>query len=210
MDKKRHITAPLRYGRRSTSREDTYTMVFSPSAVKGDVGTGVGLFVPFARAIESPNELIDEALTLWCVEANKPFSKRGAVSAKWGSVVLQLNPHYDDTQGFGEAWSKLVAGSPDYGSLKTAEHESRVVNRETGLTELPWPSSVADGSLLDADMLLFTATKPTLEKGRCPSPEMVAEAWKRKPNRLEYFCLNRLNGIQTEDDATIEAILKSG
>jgi hypothetical protein len=63
------VTAPIRYGRRSPARDNTYTIVFSADTIRNGVGTGVGLAVSFKEEIESPDSLISEARELWRAES---------------------------------------------------------------------------------------------------------------------------------------------
>jgi hypothetical protein len=63
MDHQFRVTAPIRYGRLSTSRGNTYTMVFSQSA-----GPGQAIAIRCKRSIATADDLIAEAEHLWAAE----------------------------------------------------------------------------------------------------------------------------------------------
>lgn len=69
------VYAPIRYGRKSSSRNDTYTMVFSRLCVRRDYGFGKALAVPCRHDITSTDDLMAEAQALWAAEVNQVSSK---------------------------------------------------------------------------------------------------------------------------------------
>lgn len=207
MDAAIPVTAPLRYGRRSGSRDDTYTMVFSESATRNGVGTGVALSVPLLKELAHPRDLTDEARCLWSAEANRPITRRGVVSASWGSVALLTNPASDLDPAFLDEWAALVSDSPLYAQLSKLTGEAPVIDAASGLANIPWPKPVEPGADLPLDALLLTATDPTIKDEAYPTPAEVAAAWKREPDRIEYFRLNRTFGIRTAEDEEIQAVL---
>ena len=79
---------------------------------------------------------------------------------------------------------------------------------ESGFLTIPWPES-EDGSPLDVDVLLATATAPTIVDGRYPTAQEIAEAWNNTDGRVDYFYNNREHGIRTFQDAAIEARLEA-
>ncbi len=202
------VRAPIRYGRRSKSRDNTYTMVFSADCFQDRVATGVGLAVPFARQVTAEEDLIEEATELWRVESNDA-SGSGALSASWGSVALLVNPENPNIRPLLPAWARAVSHSPRYGELSVAKGEAEIVSKTTGLTCIHWPSLVGSDRPLELDFLLLTATAAQITNGRYPDPLAVGEAWRKKPTRAEYFTRNRKWGIETADDSVIEAILES-
>ena len=111
------VRAPIRYGRRSKSRDNTYTMVFSADCFQDRIATGVGLAVPFARQVTAEEDLIEEATELWRVESNDA-SGSGALSASWGSVALLVNPENPNVRPLLPAWARAsVALSPLRGAF---------------------------------------------------------------------------------------------
>src|SRR5687768_3087047 len=73
----------IRYGRRSSSRKDTYTMVLSP----GDAA-GQAIIVPTKAGMESASDLRAEAEALW--QAEDKGAKGGILSRSWGAVGTQF------------------------------------------------------------------------------------------------------------------------
>ena len=81
---------------------------------------------------------------------------------------------------------------------------------ESGFLNIPWPST-EDGLDLGIDVLLATATKPTIDDGGYyPSPCEVADAWNTHDGKksVEYFVENRAHGIETFQDGIIEERLR--
>jgi hypothetical protein len=66
------VQAPVHYGRKSTSRSNTYTMVFGPGGQ-----TGKAVLVPCAAEIETIDGLITEASALW--QAEDANAKQGVL-----------------------------------------------------------------------------------------------------------------------------------
>ena len=117
-------------------------------------------------------------------------------------------PLSDDVR---RAWKEKVADEGcAYGQLDSAVDEEPAVDRQSGLLNIPWPTPV-DGSDLPCDVLLATATNPTIIGGHYPTPEQIAEAWSTpegKPH-VYYFNNNRRDGIATFQDEEIERRLRA-
>ena len=195
-----NVRAPIRYGRRSKTHGDSYTMVLSAGLREVDFGTAI--VVPCKSW-----DLAEEARSLWKAEADG--GTRDAVSASWGCVGLLVNPCARLSPEHRERWSAFVEGRPGYGRLAHMTDEPEAVN-EAGILQIRWPKLV-DGSPLMLDALLATANDPTLVQGnRYPSASEIAEAWdtpKGKAN-IRYFCENRKNGIETFQDKKIKRHLR--
>ena len=105
-------------------------------------------------------------------------------------------------------WTQRVSDESCYGGLNAANNEDAAVD-ESGFLTIPWPES-EDGSGLEFDVLLATATNPTTIKGRYPTAEEIADAWNNSAGSVDYFNKNRDHGIRTSQDADIEASLMAG
>lgn len=79
------VTAPIRYGRLSSSRGNTYTMVFSRLCKPGQAK-----LVHCSHTVSSPEDLIAEAEYLW--KAEQPGADAGRIAVNWGCVGLLSNP----------------------------------------------------------------------------------------------------------------------
>ena len=81
----------------------------------------------------------------------------------------------------------------------------------SGRLLVPWPALVGGGGPTPLDLLLATATDPTLEDQgtKYASAETVAAAWNRENyDRVSYFRNNVRDGIRTFQDDAIDAALK--
>ena len=105
-------------------------------------------------------------------------------------------------------WTERVSREPYYGQLNSAVDEDVVVD-ESGFLKIPWPES-EDRSDLGVDLLLATATNPTIVGGHYPSAQQIADAWNSPNGRnyVDYFCKNRAHGIKTFQDDIIQARLR--
>ena len=105
-------------------------------------------------------------------------------------------------------WTERVLRERCYGQLNSAVDEVVAVN-ESGFLQIPWPD--VDGSDLGLDILLATATNPTVVEGRYPTAQQVADAWNSDDGReyVEYFFKNKEHGIQTFEDRIIEEQLRT-
>jgi hypothetical protein len=203
MDEVYNVRARIRYGRLSSGRDDTYTMVFSGQAVEGQAKV-----VRCRRDVSSLAELDAEANQLWGAERNR--GPDGTISAEWGCVAMLCNPGRKIPAKVAVTWAKRVAGISDYGNSPHLPGETAPLSA-SGLLQIPWPVISGGNDSVPLDLLIATANDPTL-KGNpksYPTPEVIAAAWRAKKaakkNRVDYFQNNVRHGIRTfEDDAIAE------
>lgn len=72
----RSVRAPIRYGRRSQTREKSYTMVFSEALNRDKAKLGWAIFVPCKRSVQKVEQLVEEAQILWTAERNSDIANR--------------------------------------------------------------------------------------------------------------------------------------
>ncbi len=84
---------PIRYGRESQSREDTYTMVFSKSC---EDNLGQGLILSFNQDIVTFEGLERQAIALAIAEGIYKVDNL-RLTTSWGSVGLLINPKLNET-----------------------------------------------------------------------------------------------------------------
>lgn len=199
--RRQQVRVPIRYGRRSRSRGNSYTMVFSSGLREEQFGTAIA--IPF----KSEN-LLEEAKRLWAAEAPSAREPNGCISDCWGCVALLEHPQVPLPRDVRTRWTAGVEREPHYGMVDHAHDEAATVD-ESGFLGIRWPRT-ENGSLLEMDALLATATCPTLDAGDYPSSCKIAEAWSTPGGRKEtkYFWCNRAHGITTFQDAEIEAKLR--
>jgi hypothetical protein len=196
-------TAPIRYGRRSQTRGNTYTMVFSRECKDGH-----GAVVRCIHPVSSVSDLISEAEHLWAAEQNTTVGRQ--ISADWGCVTLLCCPDRRAPQSLLTGWANRVAQERNYGNATQEPGEGGLVSAG-GLLQIAWPRRVADGAAAPLDFLLATATRPTLTGTPLsyPTVEMIANAWNADTgNHVEYFWKNTDNGIRTFQDDEIRERLR--
>ena len=168
MDGATHVNAPIRYGRRSSSRGFSFTMVFSMNLVRQNL-FGRAIVVPCKTPAHSDKDLIEEAQHLWAAESKKNETNCISTCAGWGRVVLLKNPHRAISSDVLSGWTQHVSVEGHYSKpLITARDEKAVVD-QCGFLKIPWPKS-EDGMDLELDALLATATNPKFDGDSYPLP----------------------------------------
>jgi hypothetical protein len=195
------ITVPIRYGRLSSSRGNSYTMVFSRSADMGKAN-----LVVCSHLISSVSDLVTEAQHLW--NAEQPRAVGGRIASGWGCVALLSNPERTIPEHILKGWAERVGQEPSHGRVSQTEEEGRLI-ADDGLLQIPWPRSVDGDEPVQCDLLLATANDPGITaRSPCyPSVAMIADAWNRSGHYVKYFWKNVENGIQTFQDDEIRARL---
>ena len=107
MDGKRHVRTPIRYGRQSGSRGDSYTMVFSRCADD----SGHAIVIPCSRRVRNATDLVNEAVLLWTAETRDGENSDRRISAKdgWGRVALLENPEHLMSADLRAGWTRESA-----------------------------------------------------------------------------------------------------
>jgi hypothetical protein len=196
------VTAPIRYGRLSESRGNTYTMVFSRLC---EVGRAKVLRC--SRSISTPADLIVEAEALW--KAEEPDACPGRIAAGWGCVALLCNPDQKIPENLLDAWAERVGCEPNYGNVSQTKEEGRLIS-DDGLLRIDWPRLVDGGAPVSLDLLLVTANDPriTAISPTYPGGAIIASAWNAAAlKHMEYFWKNIDSGIRTFEDEQIRALL---
>lgn len=189
----------IRYGRRSRTRQNTYTMIFSnhPST-----GLGSGYLIEFINPIRSFDDLIMEALEL--AQAEGIAANGMSLANTWGAVGLWLNDKvcigsnmlYTDIK---EKWAKMYTDNRYFDSKRyQVENETAVID-QNGFLCIDFVNEMAD-----YDFLLATPCVPN-----CPMPEAreVADRMIIAGYR-EYFDSNLQQDIRTFQDEDILKYLK--
>lgn len=205
------VRVPIRYGRKSRSRGDTYTMVISPER---SAAPGIGKVIRCRMDVTSPADLEAEAKALWAAESNQKTTER--ISTAWGAVVVLVPPDFLNGADAAEreamlgAWRSLARRSEvgqgfHFSAADSAAAGGAII--EEGLLKIEWPTQL-DGTPLPLDLLLVTVTDPALvDGGTYPDAREIAEAWNARGHGY-YFRCNRMVGIETADDAVIETHLR--
>ena len=202
MARSQNVTAPIRYGRLSGSRGNSYTMVFSRLCLGGQAK-----LVPCSHTILTVQDVIAEAECLW--KAEQPAAIAQRIAAKWGCVALLCNPNRDIPDALLKGWEERVTREPGYGNVTQAQDEGILVSTD-GLLSIDWPRLVDSGASADLDLLFVTANDPeiTASSPAYPTAEAIAGAWNAAGDYVEYFWKNRDCGICTFQDTEILARLR--
>ena len=196
------VTAPIRYGRLSGSRGNTYTMVFSRQCKAGHAKV-----LRCTRSVSTPADLIAEAEALW--KAEQPSADPGRIATDWGCVALLCNPDRKIPEDLLKAWAERVEREPNYGRVSQTQGEGRLIDKD-GLLQIDWPRLVETRIPVQVDLLLVTANDPRISatSPNYPSVETIAGAWNAASSRhAEYFWRNVEIGIHTFQDDEIRALL---
>lgn len=181
LDEKERVQVPLEYGRRSSSRGDTFTMTLEPDAPQG-----WAVLVPCASPARRVEDLLKDAEDLW--QAEQPGAATGALGATWGCVGVQFRAV---SRSWLEAWCQVFR-----------ERESSAVSPvdDRGVLRIPWPVN-ASGAAANFDFLLATATRRECSR---PTVEAISDAWIQQTAGHEcYFFENVRLGIRTHADVSI-------
>lgn len=208
------VRVPIRYGRKSNSRGQSYTMVFSRGLDADQLGHAI--VIPCCRPVRDTRDLLDEAAHLWTAETPEGKNQTRRISARpqrseppWGCVALVENPQRRLAPELSEAWVARVSIEGGYGRMHSACGEPAAVDAN-GFLDIPWPKTV-NGRALDCDVLLATAPNPTLvDDERYADSQEIADAWNTRDGRthIDYFCKNRAHGIKTFQDEWIQERLQ--
>jgi hypothetical protein len=196
------VTAPIRYGRLSESRGNSYTMVFSRLCPAGQAK-----LVPCSHRISTVQDLIAEAEHLWTAE--QPTAKAHRIASTWGCVALLCNPDRQIPGDLSKGWAEHVGSQIGYGNVSQTMEEGALVSPD-GLLHINWPRLLEGGAAADVDLLLVTANDPEIAAAApsYPTPAAIAQAWNRAGKYVEYFWKNIDNGIFTFEDAEIRKLLR--
>jgi hypothetical protein len=196
------VSAPIRYGRRSGTRGNSYTMVISRLCPLGRAK-----LVPCSHAISTLQDLIAEAEYLW--KAEEPDAEAHRIASTWGCVAVLCNPERNIPEELLRGWTERVSREPDYGRVSQTHEEGILVGRNDGLLRIDWPRRAEGGGASDFDLLLVTANDPRIKASSptYPTAQAIAEAWNRAGHHVEYFWNNIDNEIRTFEDDQIRALL---
>lgn len=192
------IDLPITYGRKSTSRYCTYTMVFANSVDK----KGKGYVIPYKDKInieENYNQLYCQALKLAEVEGISK-SGEGTLVKKWGSVGLKLNSqfikkHKKIAEELIIFW-KTHFSELDIELYRIDENENSSITKE-GLLNFN-----VEEPLDGIDYFLATPVSPNVKK--YPNGAEIAQAMNEsREEYFSYFIENRRKGIVTKYDEEI-------
>ncbi len=194
----RRVWLPIRYGRLSPSRSNTYTMVFSTRCYRRKP-LGTGWVIPCQRDVACFDDLLDEVCELAGAE--------GLNSWTWGAVALLKEFSHRLPPGFLGQWRRYFASKTrSCRVIDTHLSSEWPALGKSGALRIRWPQPV-EGPRVELDLLLATPTEPTIIRRnrvshRYPSAQEVGAVFAKR-NYPDYFINNIRNGITTPDDPQI-------
>lgn len=210
---KRH-KLPICYGRCSSSRKCTYTMVFSSLALKEN---GFGLVIPYKEKIDFSKyfNFEEQGRILAAVEGiSKGNDKR--LKRLWSCIGLYINPKSTDSTKtkINDYWAKLKSTDSKYEEQSANDYKFENLDGDYSLLDDDYclkPEVVID---TDIDFLFFTYTKAEHRKlgsnretiQNYPTPQEIAEEINRSCYAT-YFKENINSKIRTFQDTDINSFL---
>lgn len=193
------VYLPIRYGRCSRTRDNTYTMVFSNKCYSKRYGLGTGWILPVRAEINSFGDLKSEAQKMGEAEGIGE-----GLSKSWGSAVLLVNPNKKTENSIKMQWAdRMVDGLSNHHLLTKKLKSEKASIDSNGFLKIRWPEEVSPKNRIEKlDLLIATAVVPTLIKGRYPTAYQIADAMKNA-KYYDYFQRNREYHITTFQDERI-------
>lgn len=197
------IALPTRYGRCSSSRICSYTMVLSSEYIDKK---GTGLIVPYISNFISLKDLRTQIEKLAIVEGIcKESDQVKKYASSWGVVAIWLNPKKENSKII-EYWNSIKIEERGYkkNSNDFVWSDNKLINDNYELQ--------LSIDIEDIDFLLCTYIKPkhkNIQKDiqmKYPDPKEIADAMITSGYQT-YFCQNRASGIVTSDDDEIISYL---
>lgn len=189
MSEKIPVKVPIKYGRKSRTWGNTYTMVLSNS-----VKMGKAVVIPCINPIENVKDLILEASALWRAERSK--AKEGEVGVSWGCVGMLFRIPQKSAD-IVEMWERYFQ---NHSEVPITPVNSR------GILDISWTTKLDDSPVTEVDIILSAVTKA---EEPLPTVDKIAEKWINQDNGYEsYFFKNVENDIRTAEDIDIWKIIE--
>lgn len=190
LDKQVRVHSHLRYGRKSETRGNTFTMVLDAQCPGGQA-----VVVPCKAEIREVEGFAEEVRWLWAAEDNSAAIDRFHKS--WGCVGALFGPKAVAC-GLQDQWRD---------QFQAARTSTPAALDTEGKLNIPWPSTIDGLPVPEFDLILATATMPNPKEGR-PDAAEIARAWIQQNDGHErYFFENVRHGIRTRDDPNIWAAI---
>ena len=183
MEERIPVRVPIRYGRRSRTRGNTFTMVF-----RDDESLGQAVVMPCVFPVTSIEDLSEEASALW--KAEQPSADEGEVGSSWGCVGVLLRDK--NLRHFVRDWGRYFQAYSK-GPVSPVDDE--------GILNIPWPVKLDNFPLSEVDILLSTSTQANRP---LPTAIEIADAWiNQNEGHERYFFENVRHSIRTAEDLDI-------
>lgn len=209
------VDLPIRYGRISASRMNTYTMVYSTNLSKSELGKGIILELKNEiDNIKSLREILENSIRVerdinkseWeCLKKGEAFT----LNWSWGVVGLCINPkHIDSNMKFSSKIERIVQywndNLSDFDPKIFSLTNERIFIEKNGQFQIEWTKEM-DG--LDFLFTTIVAPKPEIENNYPDADQIALKMYEF--NYYSYFIKNVENNISTKDDVRILELIKS-
>ncbi|CAN5491352.1 hypothetical protein BH10ACI1_BH10ACI1_27360 [soil metagenome] len=215
LDKKEICKLPIRYGRCSSSRKCTYTMVFSSLALNKESS---GLVIPYKEEISFSkySNFEEQAKKLAIVEG---ISKGNIIRLKrlWGCIAIYINPTSTDSTKtkINDYWNRLKLTDGEYAKQFASDYKFENLDGDHSLLDINYCLREEVEIDTKIDFLFFTYIKAEHRKldadGKTmqdyPIPKEIAEEINRSGYKT-YFEENKKSGITTFEDININPLVK--
>ena len=203
IDRQIIVQAPIRYGRISSGRNDTFTMVFSNECNQPDL-LGKAVFVPFADNPLDLSNVVTQSIKLINAERKNAIINPRFFYWSWGTLTISINPNIlvETSEKYSQAKLLLDFWSGKYDEEFNPE-QYKVGQEPTILNNLGILNFIWTDELNDFDFIIATATIPVRVY---PSSQDIADRMFAN-GYDEYFFKNRKFGISTFQDEEIARIL---
>ncbi len=193
------VKAPIRYGRVSSSRKNTYSMIFSTDC-DTEHQRGVAKFAPFTGPV-TLERLHQQSVALINAEKNEIAANYAHYHWTWGTLGIKLNPKLPalNVKEITDSWKvKFDPRDLKKDDYKLGQEKSAL--DDEGNLQIDWPKE-----LDNYDFFIATATKPKIET--YPGPSDIASLMIRQDYK-EYFENNKASGITTASDGEIDKFMQ--
>lgn len=193
LDNKISFKVPIRYGRKSSSKRCTYTMVFSNSVKT----LGKAYLIPFKESSKDFTNLREQALQLSIAEGISTDRYPKRLKASWGAVAITFNRNQDFSE-LKKQWHNEFKEFDNDGYRIGTEKPSITLKGELNF-KIKLPDNI--------DYVLATPVKPELNE--YPNIEKIADAIiESKPRYETYAKENFKNGIRVENDELLIKLIE--
>jgi hypothetical protein len=187
------VNVKIRYGRKSSTRQNTFTMIISnhPSTEFGTAN-----ILPFKAKIKNARNLESQAFAM--AGAEGLWKESGpSLNKSWGTVGLLINPKLNESRNLEiikQRWTKIYSEYSFNPSDYNIEKELEIINKN-GFLQIEWTDEMKE-----FDFLIATLTVPNPKS--LLSEKNIADKI-NETGYSEYFLNNYKNGIRTFQDEEI-------
>ncbi len=206
-DQKQVVPLPIRYGRCSSTRYCTYSMVFSRSALEK---SGNGIILPFKSEIDFSKYYQFETHVIKLANVEGISKDDNRLRKSWGCIGIYLNKDSKHFPLLNKHWINLRRVDSEYAIKNSRAYRINADDENRSLLDDNYVMRDEIKIEGDFDFLLFTYVKPKHRNPalkRYPLPEEIADEIIKSGYRT-YFEENRKNGIETFQDLEILKFLE--